>query len=364
MAAIAIAVSFLVIIVAVAVSSGFRHQIREGVAAMTGDIRITPYTSGDSDPVPMPLHLEREDAIKAIPGVAALEPSVVRAGIVKNGDVIHGVIVKGVPGQQSGQLGVSIPHRLAEITGLGPGDKLTTYFIGEKVKVRQFNIVKVHRDILEADDNLLVYADIKDMQRVCGWADDQVSCIDVRLRESHRGKAAQEEIAARIGWILSDESLYVSTSVHTYPQIFDWLGLLDFNVAVILILMTLVAGFNMVSGLLIMVLRNISTIGTLKTLGMRDGDIGKVFVRSGAVAAFKGMLWGNALALLFCLVQGTTHLIPLDPENYFVSFVPVHVSIPGILLADAAAYAGILLLLWLPARLISRIDPSKTVKAD
>ena len=372
-AAIAIAVSFLVIIVAVAVSSGFRHQIREGVAAMTGDIRITPYTSGDSDPVPMPLHLEREDAIKAIPGVAALEPSVVRAGIVKNGDVIHGVIVKGIPDQvgNDGKAGlsreslpVSIPHRLAEITGLGPGDKLTTYFIGEKVKVRQFNIVKVHRDILEADDNLLVYADIKDMQRVCEWAGDQVSCIDVRLRESYRGKAAQEEIAARIGWILSDESLYVSTSVHTYPQIFDWLGLLDFNVAVILILMTLVAGFNMVSGLLIMVLRNISTIGTLKTLGMRDGDIGKVFVRSGAVAAFKGMLWGNALALLFCLVQGTTHLIPLDPENYFVSFVPVHVSIPGILLADAAAYAGILLLLWLPARLISRIDPSKTVKAD
>ena len=82
------------------------------------------------------------------------------------------------------------------------------------------------------------------------------------------------------------------------------------------------------------------------------------------MAAFKGMLWGNALALLFCLVQGTTHLIPLDPENYFVSFVPVHVSIPAILLADAAAYAGILLLLWLPARLIARVDPSKTVKAD
>ena len=364
-AAVAIAVSFFVIIVAVAVSSGFRHAVREGVAAMTGDIRITPYTSGDSDPVPMSLHLEQEEAIKAIPGVAALEPSVVRAGIVKNGDVIHGVIVKGVPGQGGNDaLSVSIPHRLSEITGLGVGDGLTTYFIGQKVKVRQFNIVNVHRDTLEADDNLLVYADIKDMQRVCEWTEDQVSCIDVRLRESHRGKASQEEIAARIGWILDDSSLYVSPSVRTYPQIFDWLSLLDFNVAVILILLTLVAGFNMVAGLLIMVLRNIPTIGTLKTMGMQDSAIGKVFVRSGAVAAFKGMLWGNALALLFCLVQGTTHLIPLDPENYFVSFVPVHVSIPAILLADAAAYAGILLLLWLPARLIARVDPSKTVKAD
>ena len=372
MAAVAIAVSFLVIIVAVDVSSGFRHQIREGVAAMTGDIRITPYTSGTSDPVPMPLHLEDEAAIKAIPGVAALEPSVVRAGIVKSGDIIHGVIVKGIPdqvGNDGGKVGndalsVSIPHRLAEITGLGPGDKLTTYFIGEKVRVRQFNIVKVHRDILEADDNLLVYADIKDMQRLCGWGEDQVSCIDVRLRESHRGKEAQKEIGNHIGHILRDQNLYVSTSVQTYPQIFDWLSLLDFNVAVILILMTLVAGFNMVSGLLIMVLRNIPAIGTLKTMGMNDRSIGRVFVQSGALAALKGLLWGNALALLFCLVQAKTHLIHLDPENYFVSFVPVHVSIPSILAADVVAYLGIILMLWLPARLIARIDPSKTVKAD
>ena len=363
-AAVAIAVSFLVIIVAVAVSSGFRHQIREGVAAMTGDIRITPYTSGTSDPVPMPLHLEDEAAIKAIPGVAALEPSVVRAGIVKSGDIIHGVVVKGVPQDSTGQLAVSIPHRLAEITGLGPGDKLTTYFIGEKVRVRQFNIVKVHRDILEADDNLLVYADIKDMQRLCGWGEDQVSCIDVRLRESHRGKEAQKEIGNHIGHILRDQNLYVSTSVQTYPQIFDWLTLLDFNVAVILVLMTLVAGFNMVSGLLIMVLRNIPAIGTLKTMGMNDRSIGRVFVQSGALAALKGLLLGNALALLFCLVQAKTHLIHLDPENYFVSFVPVHVSIPSILAADVVAYLGIILMLWLPARLIARIDPSKTVKAD
>lgn len=377
-AAVAIAVSFLVIIVAVAVSSGFRHEIRDGVAAMAGDIRITPYTSGDSEPVSMPLHLPEEDDILTIPGVSGLEPSVVRAGIVKSGEVIHGVIMKGIsPHASLGRddssvissgaeksLAVSIPTRLSEITGLGVGDKLTTYFIGEKVRVRQFNIVDVHRDILEADDNLLVYASLSDMQRLNGWSEDEVSCIDVRLKESHRGNASQEAIAAKVGWALRDESLYVSTSAKTYPQIFDWLGLIDLNVSVILILMTLVAGFNMVSGLLIMVLRNISTIGTLKTMGMNDRSIGRVFVQSGAIAALKGLLWGNALALLFCLVQARTHLIPLDPENYFVSFVPVHVSIPSILAADIVAYLGIILMLWLPARLIARVDPSKTVKAD
>jgi lipoprotein-releasing system permease protein len=374
-AAVAIAVSFLVIIVAVAVSSGFRHEIRDGVAAMVGDIRITPYTSGDSEPVPMPLHLAAEDDILAIPGVSALEPSVVRAGIVKSGEVIHGVIVKGVSsfsgatdasfsGLSRESLGVSIPTRLSEITGLGVGDKLTTYFIGEKVRVRQFNIVAVHRDILEADDNLLVYASLADMQRLNGWSSEEVSCIDVRLKESHRGKDSQEAIAAKVGWAVREESLYVSTSARTYPQIFDWLELLDLNVTIILILMTLVAGFNMVSGLLIMVLRNISTIGTLKTMGMNDGAIGKVFVQSGALAALKGLLWGNALALLFCLVQAKTHFISLDPENYFVSFVPIHVSVPSILAADVVAYLGIILMLWLPARLIARVDPSKTVKAE
>ena len=156
----------------------------------------------------MPLHLSAEDAILGIPGVSGLEPSVVRAGIVKSGEVIHGVIVKGIqdasyshsgPDPESPALPVSIPHRLAEITGLGVGDRLTTYFIGEKVRVRQFNIVDVHRDILEADDNLLVYASLADMQRLNGWSSEEVSCIDVRLKESHRGKASQEAIAAKVG---------------------------------------------------------------------------------------------------------------------------------------------------------------------
>ena len=136
------------------------------------------------------------------------------------------------------------------------------------------------------------------------------------------------------------------------------------NVLVILILMTVVAGFNMVSGLLIMLLRKIPTIGTLKTLGMSNQAVGKLFLRIGARAVVKGMLWGNALALLFCLVQGTTHLIPLDPANYFVSWVPVKVNLLWILGADAVAFAGILALIWLPSRLVVGVDPAKTVKAD
>ena len=373
MAATAIAVSFFVIIVAVAVSAGFRNAIRDGVAAMTGDVRIEPYVSRTSDePVPMPAHLPCEEQLLSLPGVVGIQPVAVRAGIVKNGDIVHGIVVKGIPdqvgndedgapvmaGSDRPSLAVSIPHRLSEITGLGVGDDMVTYFVGEKVRVRKFRITAVHRDLVEVDDNLVVYASLSDIQRLNGWTADQVSCLEVTLTEG----ASRRELAGRIGHELED--YYVRSSEEQYPQIFDWLQLLDFNVVVILILMTVVAGFNMVSGLLIMLLRNISTVGTLKTLGMSDRSIGRLFVRIGARAVLKGMLIGNALALLFCLVQHTTHLIPLDPANYFVAWVPVHVNLLWIVAADVAAFAGILALLWLPSLVIATIDPAKTVKAD
>jgi lipoprotein-releasing system permease protein len=363
-AAVAIAVSFFVIIVAVAVSSGFRHEIREGVAVMTGDVNISPFPSGSDEPESLPVHLPQEAAIRALPGVKDIVPVVVRAGIVKNGDTVHGVIVKGIPdqvgndGSDRPSLSVSIPQRLSEIMGLGEGDDLTTYFIGEKLRVRKFHIASVHRDLIELDDNLLVYANLEDLQRLNGWEADEASSLEVRLTDN----ASQEQIELEIGTLLED--YYVSSSKRTYPQVFDWLNLLDFNVVIILILMTVVAGFNMVSGLLIMLLRNISTVGTLKTLGMDNRSIGRLFVRIGAEAVLKGMLIGNAAALLFCLIQGTTHLIPLDPVNYFVSWVPVRVNLLWILGADAAAFAGILLLLWIPSRVVARIDPARTVKAD
>lgn len=373
-AAVATAVSFFVIIVAVAVSSGFRHSIRDGVAAMTGDIRITPYVSGGQDPVPMPRHLPSEDKILAIPGVTGIVPVVSRAGIVKNGEIVHGVIVKGTPdqtvmaGPDRPSLAVSIPHRLAEITGLQPGEDLTTYFVGEKVRARKFHITAEHRDIIETDDNLLVYARLEDMQRLNGWDSTSVSQLEVKVKNA--SPKVLKDIEARIGYILStsededENGLYVISSARSYPQIFDWLGLLDVNVLIVLILMTLVAGFNMISGLLVMLLRNIPLIGTLKALGMQDRAIGRLFVRIGAEAVLKGMLVGNALAFLFCLIQGTTHLIKLDPANYFVSFVPVHLPFWGILGADIAAFLGIVLLMWLPALSISKIDPAETVKAD
>ena len=370
LATVSIAVSFLVIIIAVAVSSGFRQSVRDGIAALTGDIRIAPSTSIVSEEAPVPVHLPSEEAILAIPGVQSIRPVAVRAGIVRSGDVIHGVLVKGVPDRPDSSLCVSIPTRLAAITGLKEGDDMTTYFIGEKVRVRKFHVTEVHRDMLEMDDNLVVYANLSDIQRLSGWSEDQASALEVSVDPTHRTNMWVNDLTDEIGMRLllsgndAEADLVATSSVRSNPQIFDWLDLLDFNVVVILILMIIVAGVNMISGLLIVLLRNIATIGTLKTLGMSDRAIGKVFLRVAAGVVLKGMLAGNIVGLLFCVVQQTTHLLKLDPTNYFVSFVPVHIDIPWILAADAIAFAAIMLLLLIPTLFIARVDPAQTVKAE
>ena len=370
-AVISITVSFLIIIIAVAVSSGFRHAIRDGVAAIMGDVQITSIGSssfGDSNPIPS--ELPSHDKILSIPGVASTSPVAFGAGIVKNEDIIHGIILKGSSDYNDSSMTVSIPRRLSEITGLKEGDPMVTYFVGEKMKVRKFTVASVYEDLVAFDDNLIVNASLQDVQRVNGWTPSEASLHEVRLLPQARGESLSREISDRIGATLmlsedeDEQSLMTTTSANRYPQLFDWLRLLDFNVVFILILMIIVAGFNMISGLLIMLFRNISTIGTLKTLGMTDRSIGKVFLRVSSGVVLKGMLLGNGLGLLFCLVQSLTHFIKLDPASYFVSYVPVHVNIPLILGADVFAYFAIMLLLLIPTLFIARVDPSQTVKMD
>lgn len=372
MVIVSIALSFLVMIVAVSVSSGFRKEIRDALSSVSGDIRLLPsdldWLSENSPVGRYPAYLSRLDSV---PGIKSVSPVVYRAGIVRKDDVVHGVLFKGVedfPASDSAALAVSIPSRLADILSAGTGDSFQAYFVGERVKVRKFSVAGIYDDLAEADDRLVIYCRLSDIQRVNGWSPDQISAFEISLEDAFRTEAGMKDMAQEIGSIAmlyssDDDSSVVSVSTaEANPQLFDWLSLIDFNVAVILALMTVVAGFNMVSGILILLFENISTIGILKSLGMTDRSIARVFLRASSVIVLKGMLAGNVLAILFCVIQGTTHLIPLDPSNYFIPYVPVHLEIWKILAADAAAYLLIMLLLLLPSMFISRVDPARTVR--
>lgn len=368
-AMVCVAVSFFVMIVAVSISSGFRDELRSNISEISGDVLLSAPDLNimkETDPVdasdPCLSYVESSDLVSEV------VPVVWRAGIVKQGDAMHGVVMKGIPSgvSDSVSLGVSIPRKLAQASGLNVGDRMLTYFIGEDMKVRQFNVVAVHDAMVETDDRHVVYASLSDMQRLNGWNPEQVSAVEVHLAD---GLDSEEDIVAataEIGFIVNayreDEDIVATSSVSRYSHLFSWMSLIDFNVGIILLLMTIVAGFNMISGLLILLFENISTIGLLKSLGMNDKAISKVFLAVSARLVGMGMAVGNVLALTFCILQDMTHVLKLNPENYYVSFVPVDVDFGMVLMADAVSFVVIMLLLLIPCLFISKVDPAQTVR--
>ena len=361
MAALATGISAFVMIVAVTVSAGFRKEIRDGLASMTGDVILAEgQMSLMNEGEPVYADSSLLDLIRSVEGVKSVKPAVFRAGIARNGNDIQGVLVKGVPGRDS-SMHVDIPSRLAEKLRLSEGDNMVTYFVGEKTKVRKFRTDSIYESLVTNDEDLIVLAPIEDLVRLNGWKDGEVSALEVILDDSHKSRRAMKEKAEELGLLTS---LAATSASDKYSQLFDWLDLIDFNVVAILILMTVVAGFNMISGLYILLFRNISTIGLLKSLGMTDKSIGGVFLRISARIVALGIAAGNAVALLFCLVQGSTHVIRLNPENYFLSYVPVHINLPAIIAADVISFAAIMLLMLVTTSFISKVDPSETVKAD
>lgn len=371
-AMVSIAVSFLVMIIAVAVSSGFRHEIRDGVSSVSGDVQLVSAETGwGGEAVPVPMHPSYYGKLAEIPYIKEIEPVIYRGGIVKSGDNIHGVLFKGCRRDSllSG-LGVSVPERLAAKLGIAAGDDITAYFVGERVQVRKFHVVSLYDSILDSDENMVVRTSLADLQRLNGWDAGSVSALEFSLSPSFRSVDALEHAAADIGTVAmlytspEEPAVTASSAASRYPQLFDWLDLIDFNVLFILVLMTVVAGFNMISGLLIILFENIPVIGILKSVGMKDRHIAKIFLSASSSVVLKGMAAGNAVALLLCWLQDITKILRLDPQNYFVSYVPVHIDLPLVLAADLGAYAVIMLLLLIPSLFISGVDPARTVRVS
>jgi lipoprotein-releasing system permease protein len=242
------------------------------------------------------------------------------------------------------------------------GDEEVVYFIDNSVKIRKFVLSGIYNARLEDVDMTLMITSLSEIQSVNGWSGDEVSGIEVKLSQGgdiSETAAIIEEIIDRSE---ADEMMYVTRVDEIFPHLFDWLKLLDFNVLVVMILMLAVSGFNMISGLLILLFEKISMIGLLKALGMRDGNIHKIFLYRAMYLVFIGMIAGNIAALLFVFIQGQFALIPLDPANYFVDHIPVHLNISKLLIFNAGASIIIALLLMIPSLFISGVSPEKTLR--
>jgi len=240
------------------------------------------------------------------------------------------------------------------------------HFVQDPPRMRKFTVSGIYETSLEEFDRIYVFCDIGHIKRLNGWEDDQISGFEIFIDDFDRLDEATGAVRDAVGYRYDedDEQFKITNVRMKYPQIFDWLNFQDVNVIIIIVLMLVVAGFNMISGLLILILEKTNMIGVLKALGSDDATIRRVFLYQAAYLIGKGLLWGNIIGIGLSLLQLKTGLISLDPSSYYIKTVPVNLEAAHILLLNAGTMAAILFMLLVPSKLISRITPVKAIKYD
>ena len=384
-AGFSVGVSVLVMVLAIAISDGFKFEIRTKATGFSGEVILnSPGIEQTSNRYPITKKLSYIKEIESLKEVKSLHGYAYRSGVLKSGDEIQGVVLKGVDSQydwsffssvlSKGRLPnyqdslvskeIILSERLAGIMGFDVGEDLQIYFIDKSIRVGKYRLVGLYDAQLEDIDKTLLIADIREVQRLNGWRAEDVSGIEILLKAGEDINTVRDKIEKvvyeRAGE--NDPSVAVTSINEIFPHLFDWLKLLDFNVLVVLVLMIAVAGFNMISSLLIILFERISMIGILKSLGMRNSAIHRIFLLRASYIIFQGMLFGDILAIVLALLQKSYEIISLDPTNYFVKSVPVYLNFPKIFLLNIAAFIIIIVVLMIPSLFISRISPDKTIR--
>ena len=218
----------------------------------------------------------------------------------------------------------------------------------------------------EEFDKTYLFCDINHIRSLNGWSDDQVSGFEIYINDFEELDYMTDVVRDAIGYRVAEEEeqLKVTNIRGRYPQIFDWLGFQDTNVIIILVLMILVAGFNMISGLLILILEKTNMIGVLKALGAGNKVIRSVFLYQAAWLTARGLFWGNVIGIGLALLQLKTEMISLDPSSYYLRSVPINLDPVHVILLNIGTMIAIILMLLIPSQLIARITPVKAIRYD
>jgi lipoprotein-releasing system permease protein len=317
-------------------------------------------------------------SLTEIDGIRHIQVFATKAGIVKTDEEIEGVVVKGVGSDfdwsffqrhlMDGQVfettdssrskNILISESISKKLKLNVGDRMEVFFIQEeRQRARVFDVTGIYKTGLAEYDERYVITDITHIQRLNGWSSDQVAGFEVFVDDFEDLAELEDVVYHSIG-----TDLYSATVKDLQPQIFDWLDLQDMNVRVIIILMLVVAGFNMISALLIMIIERVYMIGTLKSLGMNDGNIRNIFIYQALYLTGVGLFWGNLIGILLCLFQDRFGLITLDEASYYVKVVPINLDIAHILLLNTGTLFFCFLMLLLPSMVVSRIQPLKAIR--
>ncbi len=367
-----------VMIISFAILGGFKDRIYQKIFSFGAHLQVSYFEVNDTfqeKPVSTESKLYRQ--YKRIPEIAHIQSFSLKAALLKTENEVQGVVLKGIgrdfnqaaflpnmkegklvtPGDTSYSLDMVISRKLANQLNLKLNDDVFLYFVQTPPRVRKLTISGIYETGMEEFDESIALCDIALLQRLNNWGNNEVGGFEIFLKDFNQ----IEEAAGKV-FNLMDFYMKVVPVTEQYLQIFDWLSLLNNNVAIFLALILFVACFNMVAIVLILIMERTQMIGLLKALGSQDGQVRRIFLISGIRLVGEGLLWGNIAGIGFCALQYFFHLIPLDAEAYYMDTVPIEWNFPLIMVLNAVVFVLVTLILLIPTAIISRIQPVKALR--
>lgn len=384
-----ISLGLAVMIISVAVLLGFKNEIRNKVVGFGSHLQVVNFDSNLSfETNPVTIDSQLIGQLLNIQHVSHLQQFATKPGIVKTEDAIHGIVFKGIgsnydltflenniiegalpeinQGEENTEVLVS--EKIGKLLKLNIGDKLFCYFYNEgenTPRARRFFISGFYNTSMSEFDELYIIGDIKQIQSLYGWHQSEISGYEINVVDFEALEQVYYQARETTMNMATENSmLRVYTIKQKYAMVFDWLSVLDMNVWVLLILMITVAGINMISGLLIIIIERSRMIGILKALGYPNVKVRKIFLYLTGLLSIRGLIWGNIAGIGLCFIQYSTGILKLDPASYYIDTVPIFFNFPYILLLNIGTILAILLIVLLPSMFISKISPVDAISIE
>ncbi len=385
-----ISLGIAVMILTISIITGFKNEIKSKAVGFSGDVVINAYTNNNSfEQEPLSMHAPFLKELRSNPEIKHIQAFATKNAIIKTTDENQGIIIKGVDDHYDwtfikqyvvdGTIPVYsdsvtsdkiiISKNMAKKLNAHVGDKLRTYFVSRKQsddslknlgyeqRVRMFTLSGIFQTgFADVDDNI-VFAHLKQIQRLNYWNSSQTGGFEIELKDYNQLDKQAEIINETVGQNIEAKSVKA-----IYPTLFSWLSLLDSNAFIIITLMIAVAVINMISALLILILERSNTIGLLKSIGASNGLLQKIFIYQSFRMLLKGLLIGNFVGIVICLIQQQFKLIKLQPESYYVSYVPIEIQAYLVLMINVITVGCCLLMMLFPVLIISKITPVRSLR--
>ena len=376
-----------VMILSLAVGNGFKKEISEKIIGFGSHIQISNYDYNQSyEANPFYHDTALYAKILSIQGVKNVQQTATKPGLLKTENEIQGIVMKGagydydfsffksiltagnVPKYSADTTSndILISNDLASMLKLNIDDDVLTYFFQEQIRVRRFKVAGIFNSHIPDMDKLFVICDIRHIQRLNNWEYNQIAGYEIQIDDYNIINDVAFDIYELTAMHIFEDGTMLRTQTirQTQPMIFGWLDLLNMNIAVIIILILLVAGFNMISGLLILILERTNMIGILKSIGTNNLTLRKIFLYLSIEIVARGMIFGNILGIGLCLLQSHFSIFSLDPSNYFLDTVPIYINPLQIILLNIGVISAIFIMMLGPSYLAARISPVKSINFD